>query len=173
MTDIKKAANDLGELVSEKGAAYGEIMGSTEAFLSILYPDGIPPEMYSHVGLQVRIFDKLRRSAHAGHDFSEDWRDIAGYGLQGLSHYTDPIHQRMIEDSQVEAEQRETHGECTETHEQLVRTAKWRRDEFCVDRNCGECPLSAHNNVTNEHCGDFIRQHPQLALDLMEGKAGQ
>lgn len=74
----------------------------------------------------------------------------------------DPIHQRMIEDSQVEAEQRET-------HEELVERAKALRKEFCerMNRCCDACPICMTKNHYGIPCKEFAAQHPQLALDLM------
>ena len=93
MTDRKQKFEDLslslGKLVGEKDEHYGEIMNSTSLFLQAVFPNGITVDQYDVVGLLVRIFDKQKRATHPGHDHAEDWRDIAGYGIQGLSHYTE------------------------------------------------------------------------------------
>lgn len=83
--------------------------------------------------------------------------------IKKLESETDIIHQRMIEDSRVEAEQRET-------HEELVKKAFDRVESFCCRRSCDGCPLGVAKREKNLMCADFCRQHPQLALDLMEGK---
>jgi len=75
----KAIGSDIGDLVDQKNRQYGDAINATGEFLRLLYPDGIPVERYDVVGVQVRIFDKLKRIA-SGHD-EDSWTDIAGYGI--------------------------------------------------------------------------------------------
>lgn len=73
---------EIGQLVDEKQAAYGDSFGKAGAFLQLLWPDGINPDQYSDLLTVVRIFDKLMRVATAKDAFGESpYRDIAGYGI--------------------------------------------------------------------------------------------
>lgn len=82
---FQQAAREVGDLVEEKNKAYGDSHGDCDAFLGILYPDGVRPDQYGDMLTVVRIFDKLKRIATNKGAFSEDpWKDICGYGLLGL-----------------------------------------------------------------------------------------
>lgn len=85
MGKYKNLANEIGELVDEKNAAYGNSFGEVGDFLKILYPNGISPDQYTDALCVVRIFDKLKRIASNKGAFGESpYRDIVGYGLLGL-----------------------------------------------------------------------------------------
>lgn len=74
----------VGALVEEKNAAYGDSFAKTGEFLRILYPDGIRPDQYGDALCLVRIFDKQMRIATQKGAFGESpYRDIAGYGILG------------------------------------------------------------------------------------------
>jgi hypothetical protein len=82
--DYVALAQEIGKLVEEKNAAYGDSFSKCGEFLRILYPDGIQPAQYHDALLIVRIFDKLMRVATAKQALGENpYRDIAGYGLLG------------------------------------------------------------------------------------------
>lgn len=84
MGKYKELANQIGELVDVKNAAYGNSFEEAGAFLKLLYPDGIPPEKYGDMLCVVRIFDKLKRIATKKDAFGESpYQDIVGYGLLG------------------------------------------------------------------------------------------
>jgi hypothetical protein len=84
--DFVTLATEIGKLVAEKNAAYGSSFAKCGEFLRILYPDGIQPDQYHDALLIVRIFDKLMRIATAKDALGESpYRDIAGYGLLGIS----------------------------------------------------------------------------------------
>ena len=77
---------ELGQLVDEKQAAYGDSFGRSERVLAALYPDGIEPSQYRDALAVVRIVDKLFRIANKKDAFGESpWQDIAGYGLLGAA----------------------------------------------------------------------------------------
>ena len=78
---FKEMADELGTLVSEKNAAYGNSAMRTAALLQVLYPNGIKPSQYPFALLTVRVLDKLSRDST--HVDEENWKDIAGYGLLG------------------------------------------------------------------------------------------
>jgi len=76
---------EVGALVDEKQAAYGDSFGKSAEYLRILYPNGVPPEKYQDMLCLVRIFDKAMRLATKKDAFGESpYRDIAGYGLLGV-----------------------------------------------------------------------------------------
>jgi len=75
---------EIGKLVDEKQAAYGDSFGKSGAVMKILYPDGIPAEKIDDALCLVRIIDKLFRVATDRDALGESpYRDIAGYGLLG------------------------------------------------------------------------------------------
>lgn len=71
----------IGSLVDEKASAYGPAFKKTAQYLELLFPDGIQPEQYIHVGLLIRDFDKTCRIAN-GH-YEDSYQDKAGYALLG------------------------------------------------------------------------------------------
>lgn len=78
--------SDVGALVDQKNAAYGDAFHKGGAFLRLLYPDGIKPEQYDDALCLIRIFDKQMRIATARDALGESpYRDIAGYGLLGTT----------------------------------------------------------------------------------------
>jgi len=86
MPDFKKIGTDIGALVNEKNAAYGDSFAKCGQFLTLLYPDGIRPEQYDDALALVRIFDKQMRIATRKDAFGESpYRDIAGYGILGTA----------------------------------------------------------------------------------------
>jgi len=79
------AGRDVGALVEEKNAAYGNSYDASAKIMGILYPDGIRPDQYRDALGVVRVIDKLCRLAHSPDAFGENpWADIAGYGLRGM-----------------------------------------------------------------------------------------
>ena len=84
--DFKAIGAEIGALVQEKNAAYGDSFAKSGDFLRLLYPDGIRPEQYGDALLIVRVFDKLMRVATSKDAFGESpWRDCMGYSLLGVS----------------------------------------------------------------------------------------
>jgi hypothetical protein len=85
MGKYKDLADQIGQLVDEKNAAYGSSFEQAGDFLKLLYPNGIPVESYTDMLCVVRIFDKLKRIATKKDAFGESpYSDLVGYGLLGL-----------------------------------------------------------------------------------------
>ena len=88
--DYEAIAKNLGSLLNQKQAAYGNSFGKMEEIFNILYPKGIQPHQYDNVLTIVRIMDKVFRIANLPKDkkdtMGEDpWKDIAGYAILALS----------------------------------------------------------------------------------------
>lgn len=76
-------ALEVGELVTQKNAAYGNSHEDSGEFLRLLYPDGLKPRQYADALTLVRMFDKQKRIA-SGADGEDPYQDLTGYGLLGL-----------------------------------------------------------------------------------------
>jgi hypothetical protein len=84
MTRYEDLGSEIGRLVDEKNAAYGNSFNESCEILRVLYPDGIRPDQYTDVLSIARIVDKLFRIANHKDAFGESpYCDIAGYGLLG------------------------------------------------------------------------------------------
>lgn len=84
MNNFETTAKEIGALVAEKNAAYGDSFAKCGEFLRLLYPEGIRPAQYDDALALVRIFDKQMRIATRKDAFGESpYRDIAGYGILG------------------------------------------------------------------------------------------
>lgn len=84
--DYEKLGAEIGRLVTEKQAAYGDSFGRSGDVMRILYPKGIHPEQMSDALAVVRVLDKLFRIATDRDALGESpWRDVAGYGLLGAA----------------------------------------------------------------------------------------
>ena len=82
----EKIGKEIGKLVDEKNAAYGNSFSECHKILSVLYPEGIKPEQYTDALAIIRVIDKLFRIATNKDAFGESpWRDIAGYSLLGIA----------------------------------------------------------------------------------------
>lgn len=83
---FERIAAEIGTLVAEKQAAYGDSYGKSGKVMRVLYPDGISPAQMDDALAVVRVIDKLFRIATRKGAFGESpWRDIAGYGLLGAA----------------------------------------------------------------------------------------
>ncbi len=72
----------IGALVDEKNAAYGDSFHKSGEILKVLYPNGVQPEQYQDMLAIVRVIDKLFRIATDKDALGESpWNDIAGYAL--------------------------------------------------------------------------------------------
>lgn len=81
-----KIGRDIGLLVEQKQASYGDAFGKAGQVLRQLYPDGIKPEQYDDMLAVVRIVDKLFRIATDRDALGENpWIDIVGYGILGVA----------------------------------------------------------------------------------------
>jgi len=78
--------SEVGRLVAEKQAAYGDSFGRSGAVMRILYPGGIPAEQLDDALTVVRVLDKLFRIATDRDALGESpWRDVAGYALLSVA----------------------------------------------------------------------------------------
>lgn len=83
---LQEIGDEIGTLVAEKDAAYGNSFATAGDFPKLLYPSGITPEQYTDALCLVRIFDKMKRIATDKDAFGESpYRDIAGYGILGAA----------------------------------------------------------------------------------------
>jgi len=73
----------VGAVVDRKNAEYGNSINDTAAFLTALFPQGIPVDAYNDVGLLVRLFDKMKRIANGNQGEENAWKDLVGYALLG------------------------------------------------------------------------------------------
>lgn len=88
--NYEKIGTDIGRLVSEKNAAYGDSFGQACKILAVLYPSGIPVEQYRDALAIIRVIDKLFRLANDKDAFGESpWRDICGYSILGVANSVD------------------------------------------------------------------------------------
>lgn len=84
--DYEEIGREIGKLVKEKQKAYGNSFGNSGKILKVLYPKGIPVEKYDDALTIIRVVDKLFRIAMEKDAFGESpWKDIAGYGILGVS----------------------------------------------------------------------------------------
>lgn len=91
MKTLSEIGREIGKLVEEKNSAYGSAFEKAGIILQVLYPNGIQPHQYTDVLATVRILDKLFRIATNKGAFNEEpWKDIAGYGILGVSKEQDP-----------------------------------------------------------------------------------
>lgn len=78
------AAVEIGNLVEDKNAAYGDSFQKSQEIIKILYPNGIRTDQYRDVLGIIRVLDKMFRLATNKQAFDESpWTDICGYGLLG------------------------------------------------------------------------------------------
>jgi hypothetical protein len=86
MGKYKQLGEEVGALVDEKNAAYGDSFHRCGEFLKLLFPDGVPTEKYTDLLALVRMWDKMKRIAIQKEAFQESpYKDIAGYGLLGMA----------------------------------------------------------------------------------------
>lgn len=84
--EYEKLGAEIGRLVRQKQAAYGDAHSRAGAVMRILYPNGISLEQMDDALTVVRVVDKLFRIATDRDALGESpWRDIAGYGLLGAA----------------------------------------------------------------------------------------
>lgn len=85
-SDYADLGATIGQLVTEKQAAYGDSFGKAGDVLRILYPNGISPDQLVDALAVARIVDKLFRLATKPDAFGESpYNDIAGYALLGAA----------------------------------------------------------------------------------------
>lgn len=85
MKTYGEIGQDIGDLVTQKQAAYGDSFGKSGQVMRILYPDGIPTDKLDDALTVVRVLDKLFRIATDRDALGESpWKDIAGYALLSI-----------------------------------------------------------------------------------------
>lgn len=89
MKRFRAITQQLGDLVEQKNAAYGDSIATAGAALRLLYPHGIAPEQMDDALLVGRIWDKLKRVATDRDALGESpYVDIAGYAILGIEMHT-------------------------------------------------------------------------------------
>ena len=84
---VKHAGAEVIALVRAKNTSYGDSIGRSARMLTLLFPDGIHPDLYDRLHFIVRMLDKLCRlsSLELSQKAEEDaWSDLAGYALAAL-----------------------------------------------------------------------------------------
>lgn len=82
---FEEIGKEIGKLVKEKDAAYGDSFGRIGNVLREMYPDGIRPEQYDDMATIVRMLDKQFRIANKKDAFGESpYKDIVGYGIKAV-----------------------------------------------------------------------------------------
>ena len=85
MKSFSDIGKEIGELVEEKQAAYGDSFGRSGQIMKVLYPDGISLDKMEDALTVVRIIDKLFRIATKKGALGESpYRDVAGYALLAI-----------------------------------------------------------------------------------------
>jgi hypothetical protein len=77
---MKDLALELGTLLDNKVAGYGDSLNVTAEIMKQLYPCGVEPDDYKYFGILYRMLDKVCRIANGHHE--DSWMDIAGYALR-------------------------------------------------------------------------------------------
>lgn len=86
---FESIGNDIGKLVQQKNAAYGDSFSKSQKILEILYPDGVKVTEYQDMLTLVRVIDKLFRIATKKDALGESpWTDICGYAILGVANDT-------------------------------------------------------------------------------------
>lgn len=147
---LKDLAEKLGQTLEIKHEAYGDAVGKSAAFLTLLYPNGIPVEAYGSVSLLLRIFDKQCRIANKPNAFGEDpFLDIGGYGLLG---------QRMV------LNKAEAQIPTPESVSEILNTPRVKNCARCVEESkqelCWVCFYRYHLGDSVKTPSEFLKQFP-------------
>jgi len=85
--EFDRIGHEIGLLVKEKNAAYGDSFNHSGKIMEFLFPNGIPPEKYTIALALVRILDKIFRLAtNPSYNNENCWGDIAGYCILMLGY---------------------------------------------------------------------------------------
>ena len=83
--NYKDIGTEIGKIVDEKNAIYGDSFAKAGDILRILYPNGVALDQYDDMLAVARILDKLFRIATNKAALGENpFSDIAGYGILGV-----------------------------------------------------------------------------------------
>jgi hypothetical protein len=86
---FEQIAKDIGTLVTQKNAAYGDSFSQSYRIIDVLYPNGVKPEQYTDMLATIRIVDKLFRIANQKDYGNESpFRDICGYAILAIANET-------------------------------------------------------------------------------------
>ncbi len=86
LPNYEALGSEIGKLVAEKQAAYGDSFGKAGGVMRILYPDGVSLDQLEDALVVVRIIDKLFRVATDRDALGESpFRDIGGYALLAVA----------------------------------------------------------------------------------------
>lgn len=82
MSKYEKIGLQIGKIVDEKQAKYGDSFNRSKEVIKSLYPEGIKVEQYDNALFLIRVIDKLFRIAtDNAKDEENPARDIAGYAI--------------------------------------------------------------------------------------------
>jgi hypothetical protein len=129
MSRFLPIAQQIGDLVEEKNAAYGSSFEKSGAALRILYPAGIATAQMDDALLLARIWDKMQRIATDRDALGESpYRDIAGYGILGAA----------LHESRKEGQNNDTRSSGSELSEAVpvsgLHQDGGRREEVLLER---------------------------------------
>ena len=88
--DYQVLGAQIGTLLNEKQACYGDAFHKMEEIFNILYPNGISSHQYKDVLTLARILDKVFRITNLPENRKdsmgeEPYKDIAGYAILALA----------------------------------------------------------------------------------------
>lgn len=85
LNPFQKIGYDMGTLVGEKNAAYGNSFAVFPQVMRIMFPDGVRPDQYEDLSNFFRQFDKWSRIFTKPRAFGENpRRDLLGYNILGV-----------------------------------------------------------------------------------------
>lgn len=94
---LQELGTEVGALVTEKNAAYGNSFELSKNIIHILFPNGVPKEKYQDLLTITRVIDKLFRIATRKDAFGENpWKDIAGYAVLAMWNQQDAIEKKNV-----------------------------------------------------------------------------
>ena len=79
---------ELGLKLDDKQRFYGDSFLKGAEFLQLLFGAKIEQKDYVHLGILIRMFDKMNRlaSPNRNDDDEDPWDDLAGYAMLGKSY---------------------------------------------------------------------------------------
>ena len=81
-SEFVELGQEMGLLLEQKNAAYGDAFVQSVEFLLLLYPNGVSVDQYRDLLTSIRMFDKMKRVATDPDFAGEDARkDLIGYAM--------------------------------------------------------------------------------------------